>query len=169
MKQPAAGSLRFGHYARAIRHGSGVGRALCFAGLLTAIGCLLVAIGAAIGGEPMVVAALVATCCCLLPGTASILISDAVDRAAGPLAALGVGMLLRTAVPLGLGLVLHLGFPSLAQASFMYFLLAAYLPALAFETLLTLPVAPEPSGIAGVGIARDRATHTSPLNPPERL
>lgn len=71
-------------------------------------------------------------------GSVSQAIGDRLQQQGKALAALGVGMALRTGVPLAIGLFWKVTDSVLAQAGVVYYLLAFYLVTLAVETVLAV-------------------------------
>jgi hypothetical protein len=59
------------------------------------------------------------------------------------LAGVFLGMAVRSGVPLGFGIALHLLDPPLAKAGLLYYLVVFYFPLLAVETYLSLPERPK--------------------------
>lgn len=90
-------------------------------------------------GATSVAAASVAAVLCLLGAIGAMLAGELLRQPDRMLAAVGLGMALRMAVPLGLGLTIHLHGGPLAKAGLLYYLLIFYPVTLAVETWLTLP------------------------------
>lgn len=108
--------------------------------LAIAVGAWLLVLPAAYGlsGAAGVLAASVAALVCLASGVAAML---AASCARGPYAAMNgalIAMLVRMAGPLMMGVALHLGWPALAAAGLIFYVLFFYMIDLAVETVLQI-------------------------------
>jgi len=94
-----------------------------------------------LGGPLALAAAAMAAVLCLAGATVALVIVDRFRTPSGALAALWVGMVIRTGVPFTVGMAIHLHGGPLAQAGLLWYLLLFYLIALAVGTFLSLPPA----------------------------
>ena len=92
-----------------------------------------------LGGSLALTAATTAAGLCLAGATAGLAIVDRFRTPSGALAALWIGMTLRTGVPFAAGMAIHLHGGPLAQAGLLCYLLVFYPIALAIGTILSLP------------------------------
>ncbi len=106
---------------------------------VTAVLAIAGPIAAWLGGSNALAAAATAAMICGAGATAALLVTRRLRAPQHLLAALTVGMGLRTGIPLTVGLWLHLQRGPLAEAGLLYYLLIFYPLTLAMETLLSLP------------------------------
>ena len=92
-----------------------------------------------LGGSVALAAAAMAAVLCLAGAAAALVIVDRLRTPNSALAALWIGMSVRTGVPLAIGMAIHLHGGPLAQAGLLWYLLLFYLIALAVGTFLSLP------------------------------
>jgi len=92
-----------------------------------------------LGGSLALAAAAIAAVLCLAGSAVALVIVDRFRTPSGALAALWIGMIIRTGVPLAVGMAIHLHGGPLAQAGLLWYLLLFYLIALAVGTILSLP------------------------------
>ena len=92
-----------------------------------------------LGGSLALAAAAIAAVLCLAGSAVALVIVDRLRTPSGALAALWIGMIIRTGVPLAIGMAIHLHGGPLAQAGLLWYLLLFYLIALAVGTFLSLP------------------------------
>jgi len=108
-------------------------------------GVVLAALAAAapvavrLGGLLALAAAVLAALLCWTGGAAALVIVDRFRTPGGALAAMWIGMALRTGVPFAVGVPIHLYGGCLAQAGLLCYLLLFYLIVLAAGTFLSLP------------------------------
>jgi hypothetical protein len=92
-----------------------------------------------LGGSVALAAAAIAAVLCLTGAAAALMIVDRFRTPSSALAALWVGMTVRTGVPFAVGMAIHLHGGPLAQAGLLWYLLLFYLTVLAVGTILSLP------------------------------
>jgi hypothetical protein len=92
-----------------------------------------------LGGSVGLAAAATAAVLCLAGAAAALVIVDRFRTPSGALAALWVGMAVRTGVPFAIGVTIHLHGGPLAKAGLLCYLLAFYPIVLAVGTILSLP------------------------------
>jgi hypothetical protein len=92
-----------------------------------------------LGGFMALAAATLAGGLCLAGTAAALAIADRMRGPGGVLAALWLGMALRTGVPFVIGIAIHLHGGPLAQAGLLCYLLIFYPITLAVGTILSLP------------------------------
>ena len=92
-----------------------------------------------LGGSLALAAAATAALLCLAGAAAALLIVDRFRAPSGALAALWIGMTIRTGGPFAVGMIIHLHGGPLAQAGLLCYLLVFYPIVLAVGTILSLP------------------------------
>ena len=92
-----------------------------------------------LGGFLALAAAAMAAVLCLAGAAVALGIVDRFRTPSNMLAALWIGMVIRTGVPFAVGMAIHLHDGPLAQAGLLWYLLLFYLIALAVGTFLSLP------------------------------
>lgn len=106
---------------------------------VTAVLAIAGPIAAWLGGSNALAAAAAAAMVCGAGAVAALLVARWLRAPQYLLAALSVGMGLRTGIPLAVGLAVHLQGGPLAKAGFLCYLLIFYPVTLAIETFLLLP------------------------------
>jgi hypothetical protein len=113
---------------------------------VTALGVVVLAALAAtapvavrLGGVLALAAATIAAMLCLTGAAVALIVVDRFRTPNGALAALWIGMVVRTGVPFAAGMAIHLYGGPLAQAGLLCYLLAFYPIVLAMGTFLSLP------------------------------
>ena len=118
----------------------GVAVRLMVLGIVVLAGYTLAApVAIHLGGSVALAAAALAGGLCLAGAAAAVVIADRLRGPSGALAALWLGMALRTGVPFVVGIAVHLHGGPLAQAGLLWYLVVFYLVSLAVGTFLALP------------------------------
>jgi hypothetical protein len=126
------------------------GRIIALAGIAF-LGWLIVSpLAFSVSGITGVTSATVAALICLFAAEAGLLVANCFR---GPAAAMNgalAAMIVRMAIPLGLGVALHLIYPMLAASGMIFYLIAFYMVDLAAETaiLIAAIAGPMPRGSA---------------------
>jgi len=113
-------------------------RAVILLGVVALAGAGCAAVANSLFGMPGVVAAAYSTFVSAAFGLMSLVVGDWLIARKKVLAAMGVGMMVRTVPPLALALYWHESQGALAQAGIVYYMLALYLVVLLTETLMTV-------------------------------
>ena len=114
-------------------------RVLALAVAVAAVFAIAGPAAVAIGGSAALLAATVAAALCFAGAAMALMAGSLLTGPRLALAALLIGIAARMAIPLIVGVALHLRGGPLAEAGLLYYLLVFYPVTLAVETLLSLP------------------------------
>lgn len=121
-----------------LRQLGSIARAGILLGVVALAGLICAAVAYGLFGMPGVVAAAYAAVISGAFGLLSLVVGDRLIARKKVLAAMGMGMMIRTVPPLALALYWHESRGELARVGIVYYMLALYMVVLLTETLLTV-------------------------------